>query len=384
MRCRGDTGQCLCHAGYRGTTCRQFCDDGTYGQDCKHPCPVCSRHVTGPCYKIDGRCPCSRGYRGHLCDNDCLLKNFGKNCEERCKCDSGHVCHHVNGACHPVKIGKFQIIIKKDNYTDFEDVQRRKQLKLHVATLISKYHYMYEELRRVSRRQAPSQSTRGYFNTTLTTLPPVKRTVQPVEGHDLVARILDHLPGSSSDGSNDLVVIDLVLFDGYTLLNGSIVKDVISALDEDVVSQILGSCYYSGELYSGTTDTESVYVQLITGIAGGLLLCILLTFALLMCRKRRRYLRKLKSEKKRQREAEKEMELKTRSCRHNGYRLAFDNPYYDVVAAMAIDDYVEEDYINPLCDLDSLMSHQESDGTVSSATECSIHKGESLQSVSYC
>lgn len=103
-----------------------------------------------------------------------------------------------------------------------------------------------------------------------------------------------------------------------------------------------------------------------------------------MCRKRRRRLKKLKSEKKRQREAESEMELKTRGFRHNGYRLAFDNPYYDVLAAMAIDDDVEEDYINPLCDLDSLMSHQESDGAVSSATECSIQKGESLQSVSYC
>ena len=116
----------------------------------------------------------------------------------------------------------------------------------------------------------------------------------------------------------------------------------------------------------------------------GLLLVFLLIFAMLMCRKRRRHLRKVKNEKKRQREAEREMELKTRSFRHNGYRLAFDNPYYDVLAAMALDDDVEEDYINPLCDLDSLMSHQESDGTVSSATECSIHKGESLQSVSYC
>ena len=79
----------------------------------------------------------------------------------------------------------------------------------------------------------------------------------------------DHSPGSSSDDSNDLVVIDLVMFDGYTLLNGSIVKDVISSLHEDVVSEILGNCYYSGELYSKTNDTESVYVQLITGIAGG-------------------------------------------------------------------------------------------------------------------
>ena len=107
---------------------------------------------------------------------------------------------------------------------------------------------------------------------------------------------------------------------------------------------------------------------------------ILLTFAMLMCRKRRRHLRKEKNEKKRQREDERGVELRTR---HNGYRLAFDNPYYNVLAAMALDDDVE-DYKNPLCDLESLMSLQESDSTVSSATECSIYKGDSLQSVSYC
>ena len=66
-----------------------------------------------------------------------------------------------------------------------------------------------------------------------------------------------------------MVIVDLVMFDGRVLLNGSIVKDVISSLDEDVVSNIIGSVYYSGELYSGTSDTQSVYVQLITGIAGG-------------------------------------------------------------------------------------------------------------------
>lgn len=103
-----------------------------------------------------------------------------------------------------------------------------------------------------------------------------------------------------------------------------------------------------------------------------------------LCRKRQRRLKKIKSEKKRQNEAEMEIELRTRGIRHNGYRLAFDNPYYDVLAAMALEEDVEEDYINPLCDLDSLMSHQGSDESVSSVNDCSIDRGESLQSISYC
>ena len=153
---------------------------------------MCARHVTGPCYKIDGRCPCSRGFRGPLCDNDCLLKNFGANCEERCKCETNHVCHHVNGACHPISVGKFRIIIK-ENFTHFNDVQRRKLLKLHLATLMSKYHDKYEELRHVSKRQAPSQSTRN-FNATPATSSQVKRTSTPAGNHDFVARMLgEHL-----------------------------------------------------------------------------------------------------------------------------------------------------------------------------------------------
>ena len=72
----------------------------------------------------------------------------------------------------------------------------------------------------------------------------------------------------SSDGNN-VVVVDLVMFDGHVLLNGSIVKDVISSIDEGEISEMLGNIYYSGELYSESTKTQSVYVQLITGIAGG-------------------------------------------------------------------------------------------------------------------
>ena len=76
-------------------------------------------------------------------------------------------------------------------------------------------------------------------------------------------------PGRSKDGSDDLVIVNLVMFDNHVLLNGSIVKEVISSIDEDDISEMIGSVYYSGELYSEPSTTQSVYVQLITGLAGG-------------------------------------------------------------------------------------------------------------------
>ena len=80
--------------------------------------------------------------------------------------------------------------------------------------------------------------------------------------------ISDVFADLSSDGGN-VVVMDLVMFDGHVLLNGSIVKNIISSIDEGDVSEMIGSVYYSGELYSESSNTQSVYVQLITSIAGG-------------------------------------------------------------------------------------------------------------------
>lgn len=142
--------------------------------------------MIGTCYKIDGRCPCSPGYRGHLCDSDCMLKNYGKNCVKRCDCDVDHVCHHVTGACYLTRVGRFQIVIK-ENFTNFDEMVRRKQLKLNVAVLIAKYNNMYEELRHLSRRRIPVTSIHGNISIVSTQ---ITETIQPATRHDFVARIL--------------------------------------------------------------------------------------------------------------------------------------------------------------------------------------------------
>ena len=81
--------------------------------------------------------------------------------------------------------------------------------------------------------------------------------------------VSDLSPGRTSDGSQDVVVVNMVIFDGQVMLNGSIVQDVISSIDDDVVSDIIQNAYYSGELYAGKSNTQSGYVQLVTSVAGG-------------------------------------------------------------------------------------------------------------------
>ena len=78
-----------------------------------------------------------------------------------------------------------------------------------------------------------------------------------------------------------------------------------------------------------------------------LIIVILALFALI----RRRYKQKCGfAVYKKSNKDQGEFELQPWIGRNTGYILAFDNPYYDVLAAMGLDDDVEEDYYNPLYD----------------------------------
>lgn len=98
-----------------------------------------------------------------------------------------------------------------------------------------------------------------------------------------------------------------------------------------------------------TGSTIAVHLPLIIGVSVGffLILVILALFALI----RRRYKQKCGfSGYKNTTKDQSEFELQPWIGRSTGYLLAFDNPYYDVLAAMGLDDDVEEDYYNPLYD----------------------------------
>ena len=72
-------------------------------------------------------------------------------------------------------------------HKNFDEMVRRKQLKLNVAVLIAKYNNMYEELRHLSRRRIPVTSIHGNISIVSTQ---ITETIQPATRHDFVARIL--------------------------------------------------------------------------------------------------------------------------------------------------------------------------------------------------
>lgn len=72
-----------------------------------------------------------------------------------------------------------------------------------------------------------------------------------------------------------------------------------------------------------------------------------------------------------------EFEMQPCIGRNATYPLAFDNPYYDVVAVMGLDDDIEEDYHNPLYDDVSVYS----DSNYNSSTDDSLHKENLINSM---
>uniref|UniRef100_A0A8C8RFU4 Scavenger receptor class F member 1 n=1 Tax=Pelusios castaneus TaxID=367368 RepID=A0A8C8RFU4_9SAUR len=94
--CRPETGACLnCDPGKTGPSCDAPCPAGTFGDGCRLACPDC---VNGSCDPVSGECICHAGYWGTSCNETCREGFFGVNCSSPCRCPSGP-CHSRSGAC---------------------------------------------------------------------------------------------------------------------------------------------------------------------------------------------------------------------------------------------------------------------------------------------
>ena len=90
----------------------------------------------------------------------------------------------------------------------------------------------------------------------------------------------------------------------------------------------------------------------------GSILVLAILIACVVIRRRHQQHSGIPSYKKRRKD-QSEFELQPCMSGSSGYLLAFDNPYYDVLAAMGLYDDVEEDFYNPLYDDVSMGSDAE-------------------------
>ncbi|XP_066266321.1 uncharacterized protein [Branchiostoma lanceolatum] len=87
---------CVCLNGWRGNTCEDLCEPGTYGLNCESRC-VCENGAY--CSPSDGTCNCTAGWSGTNCSQPCEKGKFGQKCQSDCTCKNNATCHHMDGSC---------------------------------------------------------------------------------------------------------------------------------------------------------------------------------------------------------------------------------------------------------------------------------------------
>lgn len=249
--------------------------------------------------------------------------------------------------------GKFSLIVN-DSVDELDLLVRKRDIKLGLEKLMELYYDKTDDGRTRARRSLLDNDN----ETSHSTDEPSDQPSGPESSdthekkrakHVFMVRLLELQPVLTENQDNGTRVV-CVLLDNFTVVDGHYVDEVLSRVPSEDISSSLQVEYYTGKLYKKKTgSTIAVHLPLIIGVSVGffLILVILALFALI----RRRYKQKCGfSGYKNTTKDQSEFELQPWIGRSTGYLLAFDNPYYDVLAAMGLDDDVEEDYYNPLYD----------------------------------
>lgn len=249
--------------------------------------------------------------------------------------------------------GKFSLIVN-DSVDELDLLVRKRDIKLGLEKLMELYYDKTDDGRTRARRSLLDNDNETSHSTNEPSdqpSGPESSDTHEKKGakHVFMVRLLELQPVLTENQDNGTRVV-CVLLDNFTVVDGHYVDEVLSRVPSEDISSSLQVEYYTGKLYKKKTgSTIAVHLPLIIGVSVGffLILVILALFALI----RRRYKQKCGfSGYKNTTKDQSEFELQPWIGRSTGYLLAFDNPYYDVLAAMGLDDDVEEDYYNPLYD----------------------------------
>lgn len=338
--CDPVNGSCLCRPGYQGIFCEKECVDGLYGQHCASQCSC--HHSKQPCNKVTGDCICTPGFTGRSCATDCAWSNFGPKCQETCSCENGQLCNNVDGSCFNATKYSFDIhlLVSADI---FSVTKARDYLKKNVAHLM--FLCMGKYMTRVEKYPTGNLTLLGMCRLDR----PGNLLNDAGNFQDqYFARIVKITKMHSKDGE-DVSSVQLSLFRNSTPVDGGVVENVLKFIGADNLSIFLKHTYYTGEVLTPSKQSkpwhEGKMKNIIIGasVFGGLLVIFIIGL-IVRCTKRVQYpslFTKIKQDPK-------EIEMPMLPTKNT--ILAFENPYYDVIAAMGLDDDIEEDYYNPLYD----------------------------------
>lgn len=339
IECDHVNGSCSCKPGFQGVDCEHDCDDGLWGNRCKHKCQPC-RHSYDACNKMNGNCSCIEGFTGLLCMDDCKMGKYGPGCSKKCSCDEEtEICDNMDGQCYTKSSYIFVIDLLINRYT-FNYLNAKEDLKENLALLIYNcFQDVYIDLDCTGRNA--SNYTHVEFNYLNQTKDERKSELRLI--NSFFVRIVD-IKSRFSVTNQEVTTITFTLLNNTKPVNGSIVKNYLSEIPTSILSEALKYDVYKGDTIPKIPE-KNLPKWIVIGLSGfGGLLTIFLICFICRCTKRAPYpppFQKVRRDSK-------DFELQP-SIHCNAHVLAFENPYYDVIAAMGFDD-IEEDYYNPLYD----------------------------------
>lgn len=172
-------------------------------------------------------------------------------------------------------------------------------------------------------------------------------------------RIVD-LKLEFSQKNEQVTIITMTLLNNTIPINGSKVDGFLSQISQGLISTRLKHRVYRGRTYSEKQpDPGEIKMRwIVIGFSAlGGLLTVFLVCLICRCTTRQPYpppFQKVRRDSK-------DFEMESSNLTYNPRLMAFANPYYDIIAAMGLDEDVEEDYYNPLYDNVELHSDTETE-----------------------
>uniref|UniRef100_A0A7M5XHW3 Uncharacterized protein n=2 Tax=Clytia hemisphaerica TaxID=252671 RepID=A0A7M5XHW3_9CNID len=333
IECGKIKGTCFCKPGFVGEFCTEECPYNMWGEGCNQVCYPC-RHADGTCDKRDGNCTCAAGFTGTKCDNDCPRDHFGRACLEKCNCASGEICHNVDGTCYTLDDHTLNVMFKIDKATLSS---RKYYFRENLEVLFGQCYYNYKE----DMRKYPDQ------NITETR----RCRTSSRELGSFIVRVIE-IKEVYTEESEPVSLVTIVVQNGTTALSSEFLRDFFVYMGKANIDNTVTYAYYTGQTFEKQTSAPwyNSHLKFILIGIGAFLFIIVIIIGAVRCTKK---IPQPSPFQKIKRSSKDSVELRPCLNGPQSHLLAFQNPYYDVIAAMGLDDDIEEDYYNPLYEVPS-------------------------------
>jgi len=166
-----------------------------------------------------------------------------------------------------------------------------------------------------------------------------------------IVRVID-IREVYTEESEPVSLVTIVVQNGTTVLSSEFLRDFFVYMGKANIDNTVTYAYYTGQTFEKQTSAPwyNSHLKFILIGIGAFLFIVVIIIGAVRCTKK---IPQPSPFQKIKRSSKDSVELRPCLNGPQSHLLAFQNPYYDVIAAMGLDDDIEEDYYNPLYEVPS-------------------------------